>query len=165
MELQQHVDVCAGMVCAVRVVKDDQWMEGPYWLIRLCGQAFAAPSNLIHAGIEFEEGWLIVQAQYYKLEQTSERGYRLLPEKKYFVVNALIRLTGIEFCRTQGGPQQRDFRTTATGPAAAARKEGVGGLSFLSEDMNNILRQHVRQSLRSIMLDASRMFIHLRVSS
>ena len=75
----------AGIVCAVRVVKDDHWMEGPYWLIRLCGQAFAAPSNLIHAGTEFEEGWLIVQAQYSKLEQTSERGYRLLPEKKYFL--------------------------------------------------------------------------------
>ena len=48
-----------------------------------------------------------MQAQYYKLEQTSERGYRLLPEKKYFVVNALIRLTGIEFCRSSVtfGPQ------------------------------------------------------------
>ena len=27
----------AGMVCAVRVVRDDLWMEGPYWLIKLCG--------------------------------------------------------------------------------------------------------------------------------
>ena len=27
----------------------------------------------------------------------------------------------------------------ATGPAAAARKEGVGGLSFLSEDMHNTI--------------------------
>ena len=27
----------AGMVCAVRVVRGDLWIEGPYWLIKLCG--------------------------------------------------------------------------------------------------------------------------------
>ena len=67
----------------------------------------------------------------------SERGYRLLPEKRYLVVNSLVRLKGLEFNRTQGGPQQRKLRDTATGPAAAARKQGVGGLSFFSEDMHN----------------------------
>lgn len=50
-------------------------MKGVYWLARLLGPAFAAPSRLVHAapakrlGAVFEEGWLIVQAQYYKLEQ------------------------------------------------------------------------------------------------
>ena len=67
----------------------------------------------------------------------SERGYRLLPEKRYLVVNTLIRLKGLKFSRTQGGPQERLLRNTATGPAAAARKQGVGGLSFFSEDMHN----------------------------
>ena len=81
-----------------------------------------------------------MQAQYYKLEQTSERGYKLLLEKNYFVVSALIRLTRIEFSRTQGGPQQHDFRTTAW-PCCSCTQGGVGGLSFLSEDMNNIRRQ------------------------
>ena len=76
--------------------------------------------------------------QYYKLEQVSERGYRLLPEKRYLVVNTMIRLKGLSFIRTQGGPQQRELRTTATGPAAAARREGMGGLSFFSEDMHNM---------------------------
>ena len=46
----------ADMVCGVRVEKDDLWMEGPYWLIKLCGRAFAAPSELVHAGSVFEEG-------------------------------------------------------------------------------------------------------------
>ena len=80
-----------------------------------------------------------MQAQYYKLEQTSERGYKLLLEKNYFVLNALIRLTRIEFSRTQGGPQQHDFRTT-TWPCCSCTQGGVGGLrlSFLSEDMNSI---------------------------
>ena len=45
-----------GMVCGVRVEKDDLWMEGPYWLIKLLGRAFAAPSELVHAGSVFEEG-------------------------------------------------------------------------------------------------------------
>ena len=44
------------MVCGVRVEKDDLWMEGPYWLIKLLGRAFAAPSELVHAGSVFEEG-------------------------------------------------------------------------------------------------------------
>ena len=128
-----------GMICAMRADKDDLWMEGPYWLVRLLGPAFPAPSNLVHTGSEFEEGWLIVKCQYYKLEQVSERGYRLLPVIRYLVVNAMVRLAGLGFVRTQGGPQQRNLRTTATGPAAAARKEGVGGLSFLSEDMHNTI--------------------------
>ena len=51
----------------------------------------------------------------------------------------MIRLSDLQFNRTQGGPQQRQLRTTAIGPAAAVRKEGVGGLSFLSEDMHNYL--------------------------
>ena len=113
-------------------------MEGVYWLARVLGSAFPAPSRLVHATSVFEEGWLIVQVQYYKLEQVSERGYRLLPEKRYLVVNTMIRLKGLAFVRSQGGPQQRELRTTATGPAAAARKEGVGGLSFFSEDMHNM---------------------------
>ena len=48
-------------------------------------------------------------------------------------------MSGLGFVRSQGGPQQRDLRTTAAGPAAAARKQGVGGLSFLSEDMHNTI--------------------------
>jgi hypothetical protein len=67
----------------------------------------------------------------------SERGYRLLPDKRYLVVNSLVRLKGLKFSRTQGGPQERELRDSATGPAATARKQGVGGLSFFSEDMHN----------------------------
>ena len=41
--------------------------------------------------------------------------------------------------KKEQGPQQRNLRTTATGPAAAARRQGVGGLSFLSDDMHNAI--------------------------
>jgi len=70
------------MIVAMNVEKDDLWMEGPYWLIKLLGPAFPAPSELVHAGSVFEEGWLIAQGQFYQLEQTSDRGYRLLPQKR-----------------------------------------------------------------------------------
>ena len=49
----------------------------------------------------------------------------------------MVRLKGLKFSRTQGGPQNRTLRATATGPAAAARATGVGGLSFLCEDLHN----------------------------
>jgi hypothetical protein len=75
----------------------------------------------------------------YWLVRLSERGYRLLPAVKYLVVNAMVRISGLGFIRSQGGPQQRSLRTTATGPAAEARRQGVGGLSFLSEDMHNAI--------------------------
>ena len=51
----------------------------------------------------------------------------------------MIRMTGIVFSRTQGGPQQRTLRPTTTGPYATKRSDVVGGLSFLSEDMHNTL--------------------------
>ena len=51
----------------------------------------------------------------------------------------MIRMTGIVFSRTQGGPQQRTFRPATTGPYATKRSDVVGGLSFLSEDMHNTL--------------------------
>ena len=35
-----------GMLCAMRADAKDLWMEGPYWLVRLLGPAFPAPSNL-----------------------------------------------------------------------------------------------------------------------
>ena len=39
----------------------DHHMEGVYWLVRVLGSAFPAPSRLVHATSVFEEGWLIVQ--------------------------------------------------------------------------------------------------------
>ena len=116
------------------------WKVPTGWSASSAQPSLPLPTSiLIHAGSEFEEGWLIVKCQYYKLEQVSERGYRLLPAIKYLVVNAMVRISGLGFIRAQGGPQQRNLRTTATGPHAEARRQGVGGLSFLSEDMHNTI--------------------------
>ena len=111
------------MLVAVRADRAEHYIEGVYWLARLCGPAFAAPSRLVHATSEFEEGWLIVQAQWYKLEQVSERGYRLLLEKRYLVVNTLIRLNGLRFVRTQGGPQPFGASSSAADTAGKSKKK------------------------------------------
>ena len=81
---------------------------------------------MVHATDQFEEGWLIVPAKWFWLEQISERGYRLLTEQKLIPVSTTIRLKDIKFSNTQGGPQERELR-------------GRGNLSFLSEDMHNAI--------------------------
>ena len=50
----------------------------------------------------------------------------------------MVFLKDLAFSPSQSGPQQRTLRSTATGPAAASRARG-SGLSFLSEDMNNLI--------------------------
>lgn len=75
-----------------------------------------------------QEGWLIAPGQWYELRQESERANELRPEKKYIVVNTMIRLEGVDFIiRKQGGPQQRSLRGWR------------GALSFLSQDMHNMI--------------------------
>ena len=59
-------------------------------------------------------------AQWYKLENSELRGYKLLLEKKLLLVNTMVRLTDLKFTRGRGGPQQRELRS--------------GGMEFLSDD-------------------------------
>ena len=59
-------------------------------------------SWLAHATDLFEEGWWIVEIQWYeRVEQgkdASARKYKLLPDsKRLLAVNALIRVGGLEF--------------------------------------------------------------------
>jgi hypothetical protein len=91
---------------------------------------------MVYAGQRYEEGWLVVPAQWYALRQKSERGYELLPEKVWILVNAIIRLKGLAFRANQSGPQQRQLRSNATGPYGMQRTRGPG-LSFLDEDTHN----------------------------
>ena len=80
----------------------------------------------------------MVPAQRYILRQRSERGYELLPETVWLVVDGLIRLQSLAFSASQSGPQERALRQTATGPAAASRAKG-SGWSSLSEDTHNAI--------------------------
>lgn len=86
---------------------------------------------MVHAGDEYEEGWLVVEAQWYDLVQRSERGYRLLPDKKLIVVNAIVRLSGIQFSKAHMG--------TRGCHGEAIRTRNYGGLEILSEDFHNVI--------------------------
>ena len=68
----------------------------------------------------------MVPAQWYWLEQISERGYRLMSEERLIPVSTTVRLKDIQFSRSQGGPQERELR-------------GRSNLEFLSEDMHNAI--------------------------
>ena len=57
---------------------------GGYWLARCSGPAFPVPADMIHTTEQFEEGWLVVPARWYKLEQVCQRAYRLLEESGSF---------------------------------------------------------------------------------
>ena len=69
----------------------------------------------------YEEGWLIVPIKWYALEDKDRRGYKLLNQKRYIVVNAMIRLGGLRFERELPG------------------RAGGAGLSFLGLNAHNLL--------------------------
>ena len=69
--------------------------------------------------------------------QLSERGYALLPGKKLLEVTTMLRLKGLAFTGSQGGPQGRTLRGPTETGARAGR--AASGLSFLCEDMHNDL--------------------------
>ena len=98
--------------------------EGGYWLALVTGPAFVIPEDLVRQGLQYRAGWLVAPARWYILRQRSERGYELLSETVWIVVNHMIRLKGLAFSRAQAGPQERSFRSGS-------------GLSFLCEDMHN----------------------------
>jgi len=115
----RHEQVHKGVIFACNSDPAER-REGLYWLALASGPAFAAPADMVHATDQFEEGWLVVPAKWYWLEQISERGYRLMTEERLIPVSTTVRLKDIKFSYTQGGPQERE-------------------LLFLSEDMHNAI--------------------------
>lgn len=119
-------DLCANMIVAVRVARDERGLEHgrPYWLAYVLGPAFTAPTSMLHAGDQIEEGWLVVEIQWFEMVDDERRAYRLNPEKKLLVVNTLVRLLGIKF-------------EPCAGPRVTLRSgRGHGQMCILSEDMH-----------------------------
>jgi uncharacterized membrane protein YgcG len=113
-------------------------MEGVYWLAVLLDAAFPATAKMTHASDVFEEGWLLVQAKWYKYEPDAKhpkgwRGYSLLPEERLLVVASMLRLKDINFessprrtLRPAVAPPAVGIQTTL--PAAAGRAaDGTAG--------------------------------------
>lgn len=105
---------------ATRVAKDEQSIEGIYWLAVLLGKPFEATEATLSATDSIEPGFLVVKAQWLKLESKSCEGglrsYTLLDAEVLLVVNHLVRLSGLQFAASKGGPQGRSLRNTEAGP-------------------------------------------------
>jgi hypothetical protein len=71
-------------------------------LAHVLGPAFQLPEQTVHSTQAFQEGWWVVECQWYDLIQVSHRGYRLLPSKVLVLVNSMIRLPGIKFEKVVG---------------------------------------------------------------
>lgn len=109
------------MLVAVNVAADQRSEdEGGYWLAKLRTGAYALPRNMLCCGEEFEEGWIVAEARWYKLEKPELRGYKLMPEKVTLLVNAMVRLSNLKFANSSSGPQKRTLRS--------------GGMEFLGDD-------------------------------
>ena len=70
-------------------------------------------------------------AQWYKLENRELRGYKLLAQKKLLLVNAIIRIKGLKFTSSRGGPQQRELRS--------------GGMNFLGDEDHHSIQDNMGQ--------------------
>lgn len=82
LSLEAYADwLEAKRLVAVSVDESELELEGPYWLALLTGAAFVVEHDMMYAGQEYRAGWTVVPAQWYRLRQSSERGYELLPDE------------------------------------------------------------------------------------
>lgn len=71
----------------------------------------------------------MAEAQWFKLENPRQRGYKLQPEKVLILVNAMVRLAGLKFASSRGGPQQRELRS--------------GGMEFMGDDEHFLILDNI----------------------
>lgn len=117
----------ADQVVAVHAAHADLQMEGGYWLAHLQGNTYEALTDDLHSTDQIQAGWWVVKAKWYKLEQVSHRGYRLLESEFPLVVKHIIRI-----------PVAFDVRRHST----------RAGLEFLNEVKHNSILSslaHVRE--------------------
>ena len=63
---------------------------------QILGKAYQAPQDLIISGQQIPKDHWLVEAQFYQLKQTSQRGYVLLSEKIQLNVNSLVTPPDVE---------------------------------------------------------------------
>ena len=128
---------------AVRVVARERSIEGVYWLAILKGKPFEATEHTctLSATDEIEEGYLVVKAQWLKLEnkdlEGGMRSYTLLDAEVTLVVNHMVRLTGLQFSAFKGGPQGRELRGALQAPKGPKGKEAGAKLHYISRETDH----------------------------
>lgn len=132
---------------AVRVVARERSIEGVYWLAILKGKPFEATQHTLSATDEIEEGYLVVKAQWLKLEnkdlEGGMRSYTLLDTEVTLVVNHMVHLTGLQFSAFKGDPQGRELRGALQAPKApkgkakGKGKEAGAKLHYISRETDH----------------------------
>lgn len=106
----------------MRVAAKEQSIEGIFWLAVLKGKPFRAEGPALHATDIIEEGYLVVKAQWLKLEKKDLEGglraYTALDAEILLVVNHTVRLSGLQFVDGKGGAQGRSVGTRGKDAAA-----------------------------------------------
>ena len=130
---------------AVRVLARERNQEGAYWLAVLKGKPFVATEHTLSATDEIEAGYLVVKAQWLKLEnkdlEGDMRSYTLLDAEVTLVVNHMVRLTGLQFSAFKGGPQSWELRGVLQAPKGAqghaTGKKAGAKLYYISREIDH----------------------------
>lgn len=80
---------------AVRAAEDQVASEGRYWLAQLQDNAYQNPTQFMHAGQSFEEGFFIVKIRWWQcIRRGVIRSYKLSSEDMFISANFIVRTDG-----------------------------------------------------------------------
>ena len=138
--------LAAGQVRAVHAARREWHIEGQYWLAKILGKAYQAEEDQVIEGQQIPKGYWLVEAQWFKMVQTSHRAYVLLKETMKLNVNAMVRLpepivleTPKSRKKASAEPQRSSARLQTRQSAAPPPPEPPERekLQFLSEPKHN----------------------------
>jgi len=86
----------------LRVADDESNIEGPVWFAALNGVAEVLENDVVFAGQTFEKGWHVVRGHWFSFQgwltgSATDRRYVQLADDTMFIVNSMIRVTGVHF--------------------------------------------------------------------
>ena len=80
---------------AFKAVEDQVASEGRYWLAQLQDNDKRNPTQVMHAGQSFEEGFFIVKIQWWQcIRRGVIRSYKLSSEDMFISANFIVRTDG-----------------------------------------------------------------------
>ena len=94
----------------------------------LRGKPSRSTEKTLHGPNRIEAGWLVVAAQWLRLENSECEGglrsYSLLDAETLFLINHTVRLSGMTLSQGKGGPAGRALRSKAIAapPILSAKK-------------------------------------------
>jgi hypothetical protein len=103
---------------AVKVERDQQGIEGPYWLANVLGDAYQAPEDVTYAGDEIEKGSWVVKIRWLECDNHAEssssstRLYRKTnseAEVRLLYTNALVKTGPVDLKKNRAQPRKLEL--------------------------------------------------------